>query len=292
MIRIITDSTCDITLEEAESLGIDIIPLTIHFENKEYRDGIDITKEAFYDQLKKCSQLPTTSQASPIVFEDIFEKYTANGDEIVGIFISSELSGTFQSASIAAANIESRNIFLVDSRNVSIGTAVLVREAVKFRDNGLSAEQIATACECLTDRIKVVAMVESLKYLKMGGRLSQTSALVGTLLHINPVISIVDGKVEVIGKTRGTKSAYTAMINYIKANEADCSHVFIYGHADAKASMEEFVRRSQEYTKECTTAYGEIGAVVGTHLGPGAVGIAYVVQEEAGIKREKEACCA
>jgi DegV family protein with EDD domain len=292
MIRIITDSTCDITFEEAKTLGIDIVPLTIHFGEEEYRDGIDITKEEFYEKLKKTDVLPTTSQASPLAFEEIFEKYTENGDEIVGIFISSELSGTLQSAMIAASNIDGDNIYLVDSRNVSLGTSVLIREAVRMRENGLSAEQIAKRCEYLAGRVRVVAAVESLKYLKMGGRLSNTSAFVGTLLHINPVISIVDGKVEVIGKCRGFKSATNMVLNYVKENAADKFHTFVYGHADSKAALEKFVERCEGETEGMLTATAEIGAVVGTHLGPGAVGVAYIIREEIGTNQEREEYCA
>ena len=167
MIRIIADSTCDISKEDAKKLGIEIIPITVRFGEEEFLDGVEITHEEFYKRLGECEELPKTSQPSPDTFMDVFTKYVNQGDDVIGIFISSELSGTYQSACIAAADVEEesgKKIFIVDSRNASIGTALLIREAVKYRDNNMSAEEIADACRELAGHIKLTAVVGSLKY--------------------------------------------------------------------------------------------------------------------------------
>ena len=148
MIQIITDSTCDINKEEAAALGIHIVPLTVRFGNEEYLDGFTLSNEEFYQKLESCEELPVTSQPSPIIFKDLFMKYTEVGDQILGIFISSQLSGTFQSASIAAEMVRDECpaacIELIDSKSVSIGTSLLIREALRMRRYEVTNENNST----------------------------------------------------------------------------------------------------------------------------------------------------
>ena len=207
MIRIITDSECNITIEEAKELGVEVVPLHVIFGNDVFMDGVDISHDEFYKRLEECDELPKTSQTNPGGFVEVFEKYIKQGDEIVGIFISSKLSGTYQSSIIASDMIEDGKIHIIDSLNASMGLAVLVREAVKMRDKGKSVDEIKVEIENLIPRVKLIAAVDTLKYLKKGGRLSATSAIVGGVLGITPVISVVDGSVEVLAKTRGHKKS-------------------------------------------------------------------------------------
>ncbi len=166
MIRIITDSASDITIEEAKELGVEVVPLHVIFGNDVFMDGVDISHDEFYKRLEECDELPKTSQTNPGGFVEVFEKYIKQGDEIVGIFISSKLSGTYQSSIIASDMIEDGKIHIIDSLNASMGLAVLVREAVKMRDKGKSVDEIKVEIENLIPRVKLIAVVDTLKYLK------------------------------------------------------------------------------------------------------------------------------
>lgn len=276
MIRIITDSSSDITIEEAKQLGVEVVPLHVIFGNDVYMDGVDITHDEFYKKLEECEELPKTSQMNPAGFVQVFEKYIEQGDEIVGIFLSSKLSGTYQSSVIASQMLETDKIHLIDSLNASIGLAVLVREAVKFRESGKTACEIKQEIEKLVKKVKLVAVIDTLKYLKMGGRLSATSALVGGVLGITPVISVVDGSVEVVSKTRGQKKSIRFMMDYMKENMPDEKYVIDFGYTKIIKNLENF-KASCIPNFELGEAWTrEIGAVIGTHVGPGAFGVAYI----------------
>ncbi len=204
-IRIITDSTSDIPVENQAAMGIDIVPLSVIFGEKKYTDGIELKKEQFYEMLSSAATLPTTSQVNPDEFEILFKSYVDAGDTVVGVFISSKLSGTYQSAVIAKDALGSDQIFIVDSKSATFGLALLVYEAIKMRDRGDSAVQIHAALNELSNRIKFYAVVNTLKYLKMGGRLSSSAAILGGVLHIKPLVSIIDGEVRSVAKERGQK---------------------------------------------------------------------------------------
>lgn len=278
MIRIITDSASDITREEAEKLGIEVVPLHVIFGNDVFMDGVDITHDEFYTRLEKCEELPKTSQTNPAGFVEVFEKYIDQGDEIVGIFLSSKLSGTYQSAVIACQMLETDKIQVIDSLNASMGLAVLVREAVKMRDDGKSAVEIKSEIENLVGKVRLVAAIDTLKYLKMGGRLSATSALVGGVLGITPVIAVVDGKVEVLAKTRGQKKSIKFMIEYMHENTPDENYVGDFAYTRIIKNLDNFKESCRPNFKFREEATREIGATIGTHIGPGAFGVAYIAK--------------
>lgn len=293
MIRIITDSTCDITNAEAAALGIDIIPLTVRFGDEEFLDGVNLSHEEFYQRLEQCDELPVTSQPSPAVFEDIFRKYIEKGDEILGIFISSKLSGTFQSATIAATLISDEysnaKIELIDSKSVAIGISLLIREAVRMRENGLFLDQLADACRDMAEHIKVYAVAGSLKYLQKGGRLSTSAAIAGSLLKITPVIELVDGKVAIACKARGQKSAASYIADCLENANMVSNSTFVYGHASAYDKLACFMERTSETTVDVNTYTSSIGCSVGTHIGPGSFGVAYL--EKPAAENRKEIAC-
>ena len=288
MLRIIADSTCDISKEDARKMGIQIVPISVRFGDEEFLDGVEITHEEFYTRLAECDELPKTSQPSPDTFMKVFNEAVADGDDVLGIFISSDLSGTYQSACLAALDVEEetgKKLYMVDSRSASIGTALLIREAVKLRDAGVNVSDIAAACTEMSKYIKLTAVVGSLKYLKMGGRLSGAAAFAGTMLHITPVVSIEDG---VIGKTRGKKAAEKLMHDKLIKDGLSLTRDFMFGHINCSESLETFINKSLTYISDVNGNVGvsSIGCSVGTHVGPGTYGIAYVEAAESGMNRE------
>jgi DegV family protein with EDD domain len=278
MIRIITDSTSDISKKRREEISVDALPLEIHFGQETFRDGIDITNEQFFKKLAEAEELPTTSQVNPYEFAEIFKKYADLGDEIVCITISSHLSGTYQSAVAALEMVPSAKIRLIDSQNATFGLGLLVEEAAKLRDKGASAEAIEAEIRRLIGKVRLIAAVDTLKYLKMGGRISGASAAVGNLLGIKPIISIIEGKVEAIGKARGKNAALKEILaNYAK-DPADESYFVAFGHASAPDMLEEFIDAFSSVLDVKKALKSEIGSTVGTHAGPGAAGIAYIAK--------------
>ena len=272
MIKIITDSTCDIEAPAAEKLGIDTIPLRVLFGEQSYRDGIDISKEEFYHKLAHAKQLPTTSQVNPDEFAKVFEEYTKEGHQVVCICISAKLSGTYQSAIIAKDMVEGE-VYVVDSNSATIGASILVRQAVKMRDGGHTAQEIYEQLCQMAKRVRVVAMVNTLKYLKMGGRISGATAVVGGLLGISPMVAVEDGAVNSVGKVRGQKAAVAFFEQYLKESGIDPS--FPVGFAYAGDNMDAMMDVKQHFHfKE--SFYDQLGTVIGTHSGPGAIGVAFI----------------
>lgn len=275
-IRIITDSTSDIPMENQASLGIDIVPLSVIFEGKKFTDGIDLKKEQFYEMLSNSATLPTTSQVNPDEFEVLFKSFIDAGDTVIGIFISSKLSGTYQSAVIAKEALESDQIFIVDSKSATFGLALLVYEAIKMRDRGDGAAKIFAALNKLADRVKFYAVVNTLKYLKMGGRLSSSAAILGGVLHIKPLVSIIDGEVKSVAKERGQKAAFAWILDKLKKEAPDTQYPIVAGHSNDTEAMEEFITYITSAMNMSRPAVCEIGCVIGTHSGPGCVGLAYI----------------
>ena len=279
MIHIITDSTCDLSPARRAELGVESLPLTVHFGEEVYRDGIDISNAQFYDRLRQAQELPHTAQVNPAEFEALFRPYVEQGDDIIGLFLSEKLSGTRQSAAIAAEIVGDERIYLPETGTVTFGLGLLVEMAVRCRDQGLTAQEIVRKLEGLIPRLRFYAVFDTLKYLKMGGRISPATAMVGGVLGITPIISIRDGVLEAAGKSRGYKGAFQWMEKKLQAEPADLSLPAAFGHTDAPqlmADCEAFFRPQLPGVDfvEC-----EIGCVIGTHAGPGAGGLAYFVQE-------------
>ena len=288
-IAIITDSASDI--KQNNNKNITVLPLTVSFDDNHYKDGVDLTPDDFYMKLIESSTLPKTSQISPYDFEQAYDNLLKSVDKIIVVTLSSKLSGTYQSACLAASDVEDetgKKLYMVDSRSASIGTALLIREAVKLRDAGVNVSDIAAACTEMSKYIKLTAVVGSLKYLKMGGRLSGAAAFAGTMLHITPVVSIEDGKVVVIGKTRGKKAAEKLMHDKLTEDGLSLTRDFMFGHINCSESLETFINKSLTYISDVNGNVGvsSIGCSVGTHVGPGTYGIAYVEAAESGMNRE------
>ena len=207
--NIVTDSTSDITQVDAREKNIQVVPLRILFEDGEYHDGINISTEEFYNKLESAKVLPQTSQPSPEDFFKIFEKAKNNDEALLVITLSSSLSGTYQSATIAKNICEYEKIYIVDSQTVTLGLKVLVDYAISLRNDGKSIEETFEILEREKQNIRIFAAVDTLEYLKKGGRLSSAAALAGTLLNLKPIVKVQDGAVSMAAKARGTNNSYS-----------------------------------------------------------------------------------
>ena len=273
--RIIVDSTADL-LPHIKAQA-HIVPLTVHFGEEEYVDGITINHKTFYEKLVETDVHPSTSQATPAAFEQEYEKARQTGEAAVVITLSSKLSGTYQSAMIAAAEYE--NIYVVDSGSVAIGGGILVEYALQLQNEGLEAKEIAQRLEEAKSRIVIVALVDTLEYLKKGGRISKTVAFAGAVLNIKPVLSVVDGEIHMLGKARGSKMGNNLLVQEIeKAGGVDFTMPLLLGYTGlSDAMLLKYIEDSKHIWEGNVTEvrYTSIGSVIGTHAGPGAVAVAF-----------------
>ena len=280
MIRILTDSASDILPAEAEQLGVTVIPLNVTLEDGTVlRDGVDMTPTEYYGIMAQCRKLPTTSQPSPELFERFFTETAAAGDEVIGIFLSHELSGTYQCAKLAADMANVDNVIFIDSENVCLGEAQLVRLAIRLREAGKTAGQIASVLEHAKEHLHLVAVIDDLKYLRKGGRLPAAVAVAGGMLGIKPLISIKEGKVAMAGKARGLPGAYVALFKKIEEmggiNEAVPA---LAGYTVSTRETTPILTYLQDNLQTAEPLVQQIGCVIGTHAGPGAFGLAFFDQ--------------
>lgn len=277
MVKIITDSTADFTAAEAAELGIDIVHLRTRFGDEEYIDGVDITPHQFYEKLVESDVLPTTSQPSPAEFEAAFASALEEAGEVVAITISSALSGTYQSAVIAAETFGDR-VRVVDSLSASIGEQVIVRRAAQLAAEGLSAAELAGRIEAERGDVCVLALLDTLEYLKRGGRISAAAAFAGGVLAIKPVITLRDGAVALVGKARGSKNGGNLLNQFAEKRGIDFSRPYLLGYTGlSDALLMKYAADSgalwRSYTEELPVT--AIGSVIGTHGGPGAIAVAF-----------------
>lgn len=273
-VRIITDSTVDIA--DKYSNLFTVVPLTVTFGEKDYIDGVTINKQEFYQKLVSSPELPKTSQATPAAFADVFRDLPEKGDEAIVITVSSRLSGTYQSACIAAEDFP--NVRVVDSKNVSIASGVLAEYALRCAEEGMGLDELANHLSKKRDEVGLVAMVDTLEYLKKGGRISGAAALAGGVLGIKPVVTTRDGELAVLGKARGSKKANNLLIEQIRKNGVDFSMPLLLGYTGLSDDMlRQYIQDSQCLWKGHVTDLDcvQLGSVIGTHAGPGAVAVAY-----------------
>ena len=277
MIRILTDSASDILPAEAEQLGVTVIPLNVTLEDGPIlRDGVDMTPSAYYEILAGCRKLPTTSQPSPELFENFFLEAAAAGDEVIGIFLSHALSGTYQCAKLAADMANVDNVLFVDSGHVCLSEALLVRLAVQLRDSGKTAGQIAAILEHAKEHLHLVAAIDDLKYLRKGGRLPAAVAVAGGLLGIKPLITIQDGTVAMAGTARGLPGASVALFKKIEElGGINPAFPALAGYTVSPREVAPIQTYLRDNLQQEDLLVRQIGCVIGTHAGPGAFGIAF-----------------
>ena len=273
--RIIVDSTADL-MPEFKS-RVHTVPLTLRFGDEEYIDSVTIDHKTFYEKLIESDILPTTSQATPDAFIKEFEKAKKAGEAAVVITLSSNFSGTYQSALIAAEDYE--NIFIVDSGSAAMGSGILVELAFEMLDQGKSAEEIARALEEEKKKIVIVALVDTLEYLKKGGRISKAVAFAGGVLNIKPVLSVINGEINMLGKARGSKMGNNLLVEEInKSGGIDFSKPVLLGYSGiSDALLLKYIEDSRHIWEGNLNEvrYTTVGSVIGTHAGPGAVVVAF-----------------
>lgn len=278
--RIITDSASDITKEEAAKYNIDVIPLLVEFNGKSYMDGIDITKEEFYNKLIDYDDIPKTSMVTAYRFSEYFDKY--KDEDIIYIGLSSKLSNSFNQAMLAKE--DRTNIHLIDSLNVAMGERILVEYAIKLRDSNKDIEYIIRELEEKRKNIKVIALLDTLEYLQKGGRISKTVAIAGKLLTIKPVIAVIDGKIDLIGKARGSKNGNNLLRELVcKSGGIDFNMPFSLGYSGVSNFMlENYINNSKDLYSEYSDflPVSMIGPTIGTHVGPNAIGIAFYAKNK------------
>ncbi len=279
MIKIMVDTSADYTVEETKEKGIDLLPIHITMGDKDYRDAYDLTKEQFYELLTESDEFPKTSQPSLQDLLDAFEAAKENGDELIYITLSSALSGTYQSAVLAKNMTEYDKIYLVDSLTATHLVRVIADHAKKMADEGATAEQIVEELESLKGRVKVFAAVDTLEYLYKGGRLSKTSAVLGEMARIKPLITVNEkGEVAVVGKCMGKNKAITTLLKMIGERQIDTSFPRYSVYTKGLENSDVFEKRVEESGIEITERY-QIGATIGAHIGPGVFGLIFVEKQ-------------
>lgn len=277
-VRFVIDSASDILPEEAAALGLVHLPLKVIFGNEEYADGVDLSHRAFYEKLVESDVLPTTCQVPPGEFEAVFRALTDSGDTVIAVPLSSRLSGTWQSAAIAAEAFAEK-VFVVDSKSVSIGIRILVLRGLELAAQGLSARQIARSLEQEREHIRLMALVDTLEYLKKGGRISAATALAGSLLSIKPVIAMEDGAVAMVGKARGSRQGNNLLRELVqKCGGIRFEKPFAFAYSGlSDALLRKYIADSSELWQDCgrPLSVNTVGCAIGTHVGPGAIAVAF-----------------
>ena len=281
-VRIITDSGCDIA--GANNPQLDVLPLSITFGSTVYADGVDLSHEHFYELLIEGDELPKTGQVNPYAFAQAIERAQQDGFEPLIITLSSKLSGTYQSACMAASEA-SCSVRVVDSGQVTVSERILVEYALGLAKEGLGAEEIAARVEAVRERVVVIGLLDTLEYLRRGGRISAAAGAFGEMLSIKPVITIENGEVKMLGRARGSKNGRNLLNQQIKASRGiDFSMPLALGYAGlSDALLQKYIRDSralwEEYPGDELPVY-TVGATIGTHVGPGAIALAYFEREQ------------
>ena len=274
-IAVVTDSTADLPKELYKENNIKVVPLHVHFGNDVYKEGIDLSSEQFYNKLRSAKTMPRTSQPAPYEFEAVYKKLIDKSDSIVSIHLSSKLSGTYQSASIAAKAVDPKNIHVIDSNFVSAGTGLLALEAVRLSNQNIPARDIVNKLESLKTKLKLFFTVDTFDYMVKNGRIGKATAFLGTLLSIRPIMAIADGIVEPIEKLRGSRERALKRLAEVAA-EAMPKGANLRGaivHA-VEPERGEILKQTLEGLLPFESLITcSLGAVIGSHGGPGTLGI-------------------
>lgn len=273
--KILTDSTADYSLEEAKELNIDIISLSVIIDGKEFKDRVDLQPSEFFEKLAECEDLPSTSQPSPKDYFDYIKKAEKNKEPLIMILLSSQISGTYQSACMAKELAEYDDVYVIDSLNTTIGLRLLVDKAIQLRNEGKGAKEIVDILEDMKNKVRLYAVVDTLEYFYKGGRLSRVSAAAGTLLKLKPIVGLKDGQLGVYAKARGISKATKEILPFIEKNPIDTDEGIYYGYTGNMDQMDKFSAVFEEAYGIKDIPVKAVGPVIGTHAGPGARVIAY-----------------
>ena len=275
-VRIITDSGFDIPDQGDPRLTV--LPLGITFGETTYADGVDLTNDRFYELLIESDELPKTSQATPYAYQQVFDQVRAAGEEAVVITLSSALSGTYQSALTAAADYP--EVHVVDGKNATIGQGILVLYALRLANEGLGAEEIAQKVEAAVGRVCLLALLDTLEFLKRGGRIPKSVGTIGELLSIKPVVGVRDGEVVMLGKARGSKNGRNQLHQQVEKFGIDFTMPVLLGYTGLsqkllKKYLEDNRAIWEDVVAEEDLPITSVGATIGTHVGPNAIALAF-----------------
>lgn len=278
MIKIIVDSASDVEQDEADELGISLIPMKVRFGDEEYLDGINLTHKEFFEKLIESAELPQTSQINEYSWEEKFKELTADGSEVIAITISSRLSGTYSSA-VKAAKKFGGKIYVIDSMEACIGERILLQYAIRLVKEGRSATEIFKELNEKKSKIQLLAVLDTLKYLRKGGRISSVAAIAGEMLSIKPVVSVVKGEVKLVGKAIGSKKSNNLLNQLVdRCGGINFDMPYVLGYSGLSDDyLQKYLKDSERLWKgkaEFIPFY-MIGSTIGTHVGPNAIAVAF-----------------
>lgn len=278
MIRILVDSSADYTAEEAKQNNLELVSINITMGGKNYLDGVDITRDEFYDLLVSSQDFPMTAQPSPQDFLDIFEDAKEKGDQLIYLSLSSGLSGTFQSATLAKSMAEYDEIYLVDTLSATRAIRLMAEYACKLREEGKDAATIAAVLEEFKSRVVIYSAVDTLEYLCKGGRLSKAAAAVGELANLKPIIHVTqEGKIAVPAKALGRNKALSTLVKLVSEKEIDTTFpiysIYAVGEENTEKLEQKLGKEGIRVTKRL-----QVGSTIGCHIGPGAYGVVFVTK--------------
>ena len=278
MVRIITDSAADFEPEELAAMNISCIPITVILDGQEYQENVNLSKNQFYDLLAATGGAPQTAQPSPVLLGQLLEQARQAGDEAVYITLSSALSGTCQSARMIADSFECDSFFVVDSRNATGGQRLLVEYAVRLRDAGQSAAQIARAVEALREKIELYACIDTLEYLYRGGRISHTVYKLGSMAQVKPLIHVSpEGAIEVPAKAMGMRKGMDFLVKRLEQRRPSPEHTLYVMYTADRTNGEALAQKLMELGYSVPAEHIiNVGAAIGSHIGPNACGLVYV----------------
>ena len=278
MIRLVVDSTFDFSNEFISSHELDVVPLSVQFGTQSYKEKIDLTTEEFYQKMSASSELPKTSQPAPQLWLDVFEKAVETKDQLIVMTLSSGLSGTYQSACMAKELCSDATIEIIDTKNVTLGSQIQALEVLRMIEQGMAYDEIVAQARENVSKVRLFALINTLENLIKGGRLSKVEGAVGSLIAIKPFISVdEEGKLVTVSKSRGLRKGISTMVETMKQDDMDPSKSMVCGYTYLDESMNQFLTAcdDERFVPEFKT---NIGAVVGTHAGTNAVGVAYFIK--------------
>ena len=282
-VRIITDSASDISQELAKELNITVLPLKVRFGEEEFLDGVTLSNRQFYERLIETDEIPKTSQITPFEYRNHFEKAVKAGEQVICFTLSSGVSGSYQSACVAAQEFEG-DVFVVDTQQFCISEAIIVERAVQMRDSGMDAASVFEAIEVEKKDAHVLAIFNTLEYLKLGGRISAAAAFAGGLLSLKPVLTIEDGVVKILGKARGSRNGNNMLTEFAeKLGGIDFERPFCFGYTGfSDETLKKYIHDSARLYEDKIDVNNpdkfrihKVGATIGTYAGPGAIAVAF-----------------
>jgi len=279
-IQLVTDSTCDLSEDLLEAHDIEVIPLFVNFESESYRDGVDIATQEMYQKVDEVGDVPKTSAASPASFEEVFEKHLEKGRKIIYTGIGSGFSATLQNANIAKQKLESDDIYLIDSQNLSSGSGLLLLKAAKYRAEGDDTATIARKMRDLVPRVRTQFVIDTFEYLHKGGRIKAISRFVGTSLRLKPIIKVVDNAMTVGKKGRGNiRQGIKLMLRDVLKDKGNVDEDFFMITHSMAGKQVPYIREEVEKAFDVGNIYEtQAGCVISSHCGPGTIGVLYIVK--------------